>query len=333
MKKQIRNLLAALCLGSMTLTAACSDNDNETPGGDRSPVTYDKQHDTAILLVTFGSTWDDPHLTYEKQLAQFRQEFPDADFFFSFTSTTCINRWHAASGELFITPDLWLESFLEKAYDHVYVQSLHVIPGEEFMLLRDYYVKTFYSFPAEELGREAARVGEALLRSEADIEEVGKALVDTFRTELEAGDAVAFMGHGNPSGDYAHANLSYANLETFMKTYAAQTYGNGNIFVGTVDYPEMLIDYVLEGLAAADCPNKKVHLHPLMSIAGDHANNDMSGEEEAGVPDDEQSWAVQIEKSLGWEVTCIRKGLGDYEAINKVWIRHLHEAIETGDAE
>ena len=326
MKKFTLFLAAALMLGLCTGCSNDSDG-NQIPDA----LKYEKKHDTAVLLVTFGSTFDEPHDTYNNQIAQFKAAFPNADLFFSFTSVTCINRWYAASGEQFITPDKWLGSFIEKGYDHVYVQSLHVIPGEEFQLLRDKYVKSDYNFIVQDLtpAREEACCGTALLTSDRDIEEVARVLVDAFQTQLQNGEAVAFMGHGNPVSDYDHANASYEKIERAMQTYARSAYGNGNVFVGTVDYPTMLIDYVIEQLGEHGVSKETtVNLHPLMSIAGDHANNDMADEE------DEESWISMI-RTAGWShVNPVVKGLGDYPEINKVWIRHLQEAIaEMGKGE
>lgn len=315
-------LLAVLAAAGFCGFTACSDNDD----ADKTPAAlqYQKKHDTAILLVTFGSTYDEPHDTYSNQMAQFEEAFPDADIFFSFTSVTCINRWYAASGEQFITPDKYLGSFIEKGYEHVYVQSLHIIPGEEFQLLRDKYVKSDYNFLVQDMtpAREEACCGTALLTSDEDIETVAKILVDAFKTQLQAGEAVAFMGHGNPVSDYDHANASYEKIEKAMQTYAASAYGNGNVFVGTVDYPAMLIDYVIGEMGAKGvAKSTPVNLHPLMSIAGDHANNDMADE------DDEESWISMI-KTAGWSnVKPTVKGLGDYKEINALWIQHLRDAI------
>ncbi len=323
MKKIFSILVSMALIGTVCGSLTACDDDND---GEKIPAAlkYEKKHDTAILLVTFGSTYDEPHATYEKQIDQFEEAFPNADIFFSFTSKTCINRWYAAKGEQFITPDLYLGSFIEKGYEHVYVQSLHVIPGEEFQLLRDGYVKSAYNFIVQDLdpAREEACCGKALLTSDKDIETVAKVLVDAFKTQLQNGEAVAFMGHGNPVSDYDHANASYGKIEKAMQKYATEKYGNGNVFVGTVDYSDMLIKYVIDEM------NKKgvlkstpVNLHPLMSIAGDHANNDMADES------DDESWISTI-KAAGWKtVKPTVKGLGDYKEINDVWIQHLHDAI------
>jgi sirohydrochlorin cobaltochelatase len=311
-----------LVLAALALTAAFTGCKKGGDEESREILTYTKTSDTALLLVTFGSTWDDPQKTYVTQIEQFKKEFPKADIFFSFTSKTCINRWLADTGQEFVTPDLYLESFIQKGYKNVYVQSLHVIPGEEFQLLRDHYVKTCYNFQVRDMkpAPAPAILGAPLFASQADVETVGKILVDTFAEQLKKGEAVAFIGHGNPLVDYAHANVPYAEIETWMKNYGKATYGNDNIFVGTVDDPKMLLDYVIESITAAGFPkDKTVNLHPLMTIAGDHANNDMAG--------DEDSWATEL-KANGWsKINPVFKGLGDYPAINKIWIDHLKYAI------
>jgi sirohydrochlorin cobaltochelatase len=113
MKKSLKPLLLTALVAAAAFAASCAKNE-DTP--DRGIVHYEKKHDTALLLVTFGSTWDDPQKTYEAQIEQFRKEFPNTDIFFSFTSKTCINRWLADTGEEFVTPDLYLKSFIEKNY-------------------------------------------------------------------------------------------------------------------------------------------------------------------------------------------------------------------------
>ena len=313
MRKLLLFLMLAVFGCSLPGAAAADTPHDATAPSDDTP-RYEKRHDTALLLVAFGSTYPEPHATYARQLAQFREAFPEADIFLSFTSGVCIRRWEARSGERYFMPDVWLASFAAKGYRRVCVQSLHIFPGEEFQLLRDRYI-----------GADAAPAvccGTALLTSDADIEAVGRVLADTFAAELQAGEAVAFMGHGNARAAYAEANGAYARIERAMQTYAAARYGNGRIFVGTVDYEPMLIGHVIEQLEAAGVPKKTpVNLHPLMAVAGDHANNDMSDEE------DDESW-ISLLKAAGWTtVKPTVKGLGDYPAVNAIWIDHLREAM------
>lgn len=319
--KTIRNFFGAAAAAALLATAGCSDGTSDNDF-DKLFEGVRKRHDTAILLVTFGSTYDEPHETYDRQIAQFAGRWPEADIHFSFTSKTCINNWQAKSGEQFITPDLWMQWYRRQGYEKVYVQSLHVIPGEEFTLLRDYYFKNF-KWDCERDGAEVTlSLGNALLTEREDIETVGTILVDTYAEALGAGDIVAFMGHGNPEGQYDFANQSYRDLERFMKEYALKKYGSDKVFVGTVDSEDMLIDKVLPKIEAADpAHTRRVRLHPLMSIAGDHANNDMA---DAADP---ESWYSRI-KAAGWtQIDCAIKGLGDYPAVNDVWIGHLETAI------
>lgn len=317
-------LLCCLCAVAATAFMPACSNDDDT---ERVPVQIDKQNDTAILLVTFGSTWPEPHKTYKAQMADFRKAFPDADIYLSFTSELCMNRWYAETGEEYVAPDIWLTELGKAGYKNIYVQSLHVIPGQEYTILSESYVNGFRFRNDEriERGELTVKLGEALLTDAQSIETVARVLVDNFREQLTRGEAVAFMGHGNPASKYYYANKSYEDIEVAMQAYGKAAYDNDKIFVGTVDYDDMLIDSVIEKLQANGCT--KVSLHPLMSIAGDHANNDMAGDKEEGAPMEEQSWKIQI-ADAGIEVVETQcKGLGDYSAINTVWINHLKEAI------
>lgn len=326
--------LATLMI-ALFFTTGCNDG-NKPSSGDENPAhsSYTKKHDTALLLVTFGSTYDVPKATYEKQLNTFKKAFPNADAFFSYTSRTIINR-EQVKNKSFFPPQLWLKSFLKNHYKKVYVQSLHVIPGEEYTLLRDAYVKKEYNVQLvdDRQGREDAVLGTPLLYDDASIERVAKILVKTFEKELKAGEVVAFMGHGNPESDYDHANIKYKQLEEQLQKVAKANYNNGMIYVATVDYPKMLFDYLQGELNALNLPKDKkiISLHPLMTIFGDHASNDMSGDEteEDGkpIPLEDQSWMLQLQAD-GWKVKIAKRALGDYDEINQIFLDHLKMAIK-----
>ena len=144
-----------------------------------------------------------------------------------------------------------------------------------------------------------------------------------YADDKVANEAVAFMGHGNPVSDYDHANASYEKIEQAMQKYAADAYGNGNVFVGTVDYPAMLIDYVIgEMTAKGVAKSTPVNLHPLMSIAGDHANNDMAG-------DEEDSWKSMFMASGKFDsVDAQIVGLGQIPAIQDLYVAHTAAVME-----
>lgn len=337
--------LASTAFAGMLSLSSCRSNAPENPI--ETVPTLSPKSETAVLLVTFGSTYPGPKTTFNHEKDFFKQKFPNADQYFSFTSKTIINRMHA-KGEDFLAPPLYMQAFLKAKYKNVYVQSLHVIPGEEFTLLADYYVKKVYNVPLidmtkEELaGRNKAVCGEPLLSDSESIKRVAKILADDYAKELKAGDAVVFVGHGNPEERFIYANMKYVELEKELQAYAEKTYKNPKIYVGTVEGliegegrkpMEMGYKYVLGQIKKLDKAPGKIHLQILMSIAGDHANNDMAGTatEEDGQPLDieEQSWLNQF-KADGYEVVVPKtlKALGDYPAILEIWYEHLKDAIE-----
>ena len=338
MKKYFSFLLSLVVL-AMAFTAC----DEEVKSPSQNPAdAFAKKHDTALLLVTFGSTYEVPQKTFDSQKEFFEKEFPNADIYLSYTSRTIINRMQA-QGKEFIPPAMWLQSFLKKNYKNVYVQSFHVIPGEEYTLLRDAYVKKEYNKQIEKMEknlkegaprRNPAVLGHPLLYSDEDIQKVAKILVDDNKEAIKNGEAVAFMGHGNPEENYNYANKKYKMLEEAMQKYALETYHHNFVYVATVDYPEMLFDYLAGELKAVEnqVKDKKIHLQPLMTIVGDHANNDMAGDYEKGEKDEDQSWKVQLTK-MGWKVEARMKGLGDYQEINAIYLEHLKEAIANGHKE
>lgn len=333
--KKYYNLLLTLVALAMTAMAftAC---DEEVKAPTQNPAdAFPKKHDTALLLVTFGSTYDVPQQTFDKQKAYFQKQFPNTDLYLSYTSRIIINRMQA-QGKEFIPPAMWMQSFLKKNYKNVYVQSFHVIPGEEFTLLRDAYVKKEYNVKLvdDRKGRNDAVLGHPLLYSHEDIQKVAKILVDDHKEHIQNGEVVAFMGHGNPEENYEYANLKYKELEQQMQKYAKATYGHGYVYVATVDYPAMLFDYLVGELKEIEgsLKEKSIHLQPLMTIVGDHANNDMAGDYEKGEADEDQSWKWQLEKK-GWKVETHMKGLGDYKEINNIYLEHLKAAIADGNKE
>lgn len=317
--------LSVYLLMLSVLFIACDTDDNEPTEENLKTrmskfVKIDKKSNEVLLLVTFGSTFDAPHDTYKKMVAQFKKEFPGMDVYLSFTSTTCITRWGAKSNYYYPTPDLWLEAIGKAKYEKVRIQSLHVIPGEEFMLLRDYYVKNF----RKDFEDIAVVLGEPLLTSEDDIKEVATILHNNFKQKLAKGEAVAFLGHGNPEPSYSHANMSYRRIREYMQKEL-----DSKMFVATVDCEDMLIDFLVKDMNKTLPKGTVVNLTPLMSIAGDHANNDMAGDYDKEESDEDQSWKVILRKE-GYKIeesNCVLKGLGDYPEIVNVWVRHLKEAM------
>ena len=281
-------------------------------------VSQTKQHDRALLLVTFGSTYEGPHQTFARLKATFAESFPDRDIYMAFTSKFCIRKWKEKTGEEYFTTDKWLEALGEAGYSSISIQSLHVIPGLEYSFIEDRYLPLFHKqFPTI-----PTTVGVPLLWSKTDIQRVGNAIYSLFRDRIERGEALILMGHGNHTDKYPEANDRYRQLDDYLQTLSPR------ILVGTVDYESMLFDHVAERLAEVAPAGTVLNLLPLMSVAGDHALNDLAGDEEEGEPLEEQSWKVRF-KAQGYRIDpehCHMKGLADFASLRQIWVDHLMEA-------
>jgi len=292
----MKNYLLMLFSAVFLFTACSSDDDKET-------VKNDKE---AILLVTFGSSYPEPQKTFARMEDQFKEKFSDADIKWAYTADYIINKLRkrletGEEGGLDIdTPIEALNKFKKEGYKKITVQSLHVIPGKEFTDLTT-IIKDFDTSNPEI----AISLGKPLMYANADMEELASSLVNNFNKENLAGEAMIFMGHGT----HHEANDRYSRFQTIISKKAPL------FFIGVVeDGAEPSFDSVLKILKEKNIKN--VTLTPLMSIAGDHANNDMAD------INDKDSWASRLQKE-GITSKSILKGLGDYENITKIWANHL----------
>lgn len=368
--KQIKYLMLAMMafIASATFTACNSDDDNngKQSNYDRyqqavnQTVNTQKKSNKVILLVAFGSTWEQAYDTFDKVVDDYKAQFSGWDVYLSFSSAICIN--NARAGENvdpkdYYDPEHWLTAIGLAGYQQVVVQSLQVIPGEEYRRVRDSYVKDFMNNRngdfsdkyMKSLDRQVV-VGTPLMAEESD----AKALAQTLNNEADVKAAVAegivaFMGHGNPEGyDYYGGNIRYLQLESYLREL------NPNYYVGTVDmdqtYAEDVVEHIKGGkfnFSVGDMMytmnydvnlSKKGQLYPLMSIAGDHAHNDMADEE------DEESWfslfnAAGIETAAyeaNFSEACWKKyksgegyipGLAERSAVRNLWMNHTRQAI------
>ena len=312
--------------------------------------------DVAVLLVAFGSTWNNAFQAFDKTKAAYEKAFPNADVYFCFSSDICINR--ASVGENvddngnivkrdYYEPRYLLHAIGAAKYGKIYVQSLQVIPGEEFAAvvasvkkfmnngyLADAHLDDDYLAKLSE--DEAVFLGMPLLNNpDEDVPEVAKQLDAIYKDEAANG-VVAFMGHGNPDTyDTFKANKRYEQLEDELQKL------NPNYFVGTVDMPGNYKQNVMDRMQRKGINSGKVYLHALMSIAGDHAHNDMAGEGEEYWDDEDpesedNSW-FEFFGNNGYEpiVPVTNKhplGLLELEGVQKVWINHTKNAEFLEDA-
>ena len=369
--KQIKFLMLAMLafVTSATFTACSSDDDDNKSTQSNydkyqqavnQTVNSQKKSDKVILLVAFGSTWEQAYDTFDKVVDDYKANFSGWDVYLSFSSAICIN--NARAGENvdpkdYYDPEHWLTAIGLAGYKQVVVQSLQVIPGEEYRRVRDSYVKDFMNNRngdftdayMKSLDHQVV-VGTPLMAEESD----AKTLATTLNNEADVKAAVAqgivaFMGHGNPEGyDYYGGNVRYLQLEDYLRAL------NTNYYVGTVDMDETYAEDVLNHIAGGtfdyqigdvtktisypENASKKAQLFVLMSIAGDHAHNDMADDE------DDESWyslfnAAGIETKAyetNFTEPCWKKyksgeeyipGLAERSAVRKLWINHTREAI------
>ena len=254
-----------------------------------------------ILLVAFGSTIPEAQVSFENIDRSVKKAFPGVEVYWAYTSRIIIAKM-AKEGKNLSTPVEALAKMMGEKFTHVAVQALHVIPGEEFHGL----VQNVRRFEGMSKGIEQITVGYPLLATSEDLQRVAKAMLTIIPPERTKKDAVLFMGHGT----HHPADVYYAALN-----YHLQKLGN-NIFVGTVEgWPE--IDYLIEDLKKGGV--EKAYLMPLMSVAGDHARNDMAGPEAS-------SWKSILERE-GIICEPVLKGLAEYQEFVDIWLDHLNTAL------
>jgi len=367
MKKIKFTLLAsmAVCLTASVFTS-CSSDDANDPENLISEYSYNDKlvaaqkaksgKDEAILLVAFGSTWNNAFLAFDRTKVAYEEAFPNADVYISFSSDICINRARVGentddNGKIvsrdYYEPRYLLHAIGAAQYSKIYVQSLQVIPGEEFAavvasvkkFMNNGYISGAHlddDYLAKLQQDEAIFLGMPLLNDpETDVPEVARQLNTLYNTEAQQG-VVAFMGHGNPDTyDTFKANARYTQLEEALQTL------NPNFYVGTVDMPDNYKQDVYSRMTDNGKTSGKVYLHALMSIAGDHAHNDMAGEgEEYWDSEDEESednsWYEYFgHKGYDVNVPVVGKhplGLLELPGILNVWIQHTRNAQFLEDA-
>ncbi|MCI7725689.1 MAG: precorrin-2 C(20)-methyltransferase [Clostridiales bacterium] len=253
----------------------------------------------AILAVSFGTSYPD---TLRKTIAATEQAlaeaFPDWEVRRAFTSGMIIRKLKERDGVEIENVHQAMHRLEEEGYTHVAVQSTHVMHGEE-------YEKMLSQLEPYRM-RMKISVGMPLLHSEEDYLSVAKALLNWLPT-LDADEALVLMGHGTTH----FANSAYAQMEHMLQASCDRVY------LATVEgYPTL--DSVERQLAKRPeiC---RLMLAPFMLVAGDHARNDMSG--------DEDSWAEQL-KQAGYTVRCILQGLGECPAIRTLFVEHCRLAME-----
>ena len=269
-------------------------NINTTHYGGISPVNT--QTKKAILAVSFGTSHEDTRkVTIDAIEDSMREVFPDYPVYRAWTSKMIIRKLKNRDNIIVPTVREAMEQMISDGITDVLVQPTHVINGIENDLMKEdalSYRDSFHSIS----------FGDPLLTTEEDSHKVIAAIAEEF-SNITKKQALVFMGHGTTH----FANSIYAAMD-----YTFKDKGYHNFFLGTVEaYPSM---ESLKKMVKAYQPEEVV-LAPFMIVAGDHAKNDMAG-------DDPESWYSQF-KDEGYEVKAVLKGLGEYKGIRRLFIDHI----------
>ena len=284
----------------------------------------DEIGDNEILVVSFGTSFNDSRVADIKGIEDAVQSaYPDWSIRRAFTAQIIINHVQARDGEKIDNMQQAMDRAVANGVKNLIVQPTHLMHGAEYdemLEMVDAYRDQFESVAVAEpllgeVGDDATVVNadKAAVAEAITAEAVKDANYESLDAAAEDGTAFVFMGHGT-----AHvAKVSYSQMQTQMETL-----GYKNVFIGTVEGEpeETSCESVIEAVKAAGYT--KVVLRPLMVVAGDHANNDMAG-------DDADSWKSQFEAADFASVDTQISGLGRIEAIEQLYIAHTQAAMDS----
>ena len=289
------------------------------------PLNEDSIGENELLVVSFGTSFNDSRAAdiggVEKAL---QAAYPDWSVRRAFTAQIIINHVQARDGEKIDNMEQALERAVDNGVKNLVIQPTHLMHGAEYDELteaaenyKDKFENLVIAEPLlGEVGSDASVVNEdkAKVAEAITAEAVKTAGFDSLEAAKEDGTAFVFMGHGTSHT----AKVSYSQMATQMADLSYD-----NVFIGTVEGEpeETACEAVIESVKNAGYT--KVVLRPLMVVAGDHANNDMAG-------DDDDSWKSMFEASGAFEkIDTQIAGLGEIEAIQQIYVDHTKTAIDS----
>lgn len=267
-----------------------------------NPRNQDGIGEKELLVVSFGTSYlDSCRLTIGAIEDALERSFPGYDLRRSFTSQMIINHIQRRDGISIDNVTQALDRAVSNGVKKLVIQPTHIMDGFEYQKLvtvANRYQDAFLSLS----------IGTPLLTSDEDFRIVADALTASVAAYDDEKTAICFMGHGTE----AAANEVYEKMQKKLTDS-----GRNNYFIGTVEATPT-VEKVLSLVKARNY--KRVLLQPMMIVAGDHANNDMAGEEEG-------SWK-HIFESAGYEVVCQVHGLGELEAIQNLFVEHTKATVQ-----
>lgn len=280
-----------------------AENYNTGDASKDNPRNQDNIGENELLVLSFGTSFNDSRrLTIGAIEDQLEKSFPDYSVRRGFTANIVIDHVAKRDGEKIDDIDESLKRAVDNGVKNLVVQPTHLMNGLEYEELKGDIAQ--YSDAFDKIA-----IGQPLLSSDDDFSRVENAIVDWTKDYDDGETAIVFMGHGTS----ADSNGVYQKMQDLLTKD-----GHTNYFVGTVEATPSLDDV----MAAVKKGNyKRVVLEPLMVVAGDHANNDMAG-------DDKDSWKSQFE-AAGYQVECLLRGLGENETIRQIYVEHAQAAIDS----
>lgn len=267
-----------------------------------NPRNQDEIGEKELLVVSFGTSFNDSRrLTIGAIESALEKAFPEYAVRRGFTSQIIIDHVAKRDGEIIDNMQEALDRAVDNGVKTLVVQPTHLMNGLEYEEMSKAIAQ--YSDAFEQIS-----IGQPLLTSDEDFQAVAKAITEATADYDDGETAIVFMGHGTE----AESNGVYAKMQQVLTDG-----GYAHYYVGTVEATPSLDD-VLEAVKQGSY--KRVVLRPLMVVAGDHANNDMAG-------DEDDSWKTTFEKE-GYEVVCEVEGLGALEAVQQLYVEHAQAAVD-----
>jgi len=291
---------------SETEGAKEEDGEENYDTGDASlddPRNGDGIGENELLVVSFGTSYNDNRrLSIGSIEEDMERAFPDWSVRRGFTSQIIIDHIEKRDGEVIDNVQEALTRAMDNGVKNLVIQPTHLMDGLEYNDMVDEVAQYSDAF-------ESVAIGKPLLTTDEDF----KAVMDVITGETAPYDdentAICFMGHGTE----ADSNAVYAKMQDILTEN-----GYDNYFIGTVEASPSLEDVLAK---VQEGEYTRVVLEPLMIVAGDHANNDMAGDEEG-------TWKDVFEKA-GYEVVLEVCGLGEMEGIRNILVEHAKEAVES----
>ena len=253
----------------------------------------------ALMIVSFGTSFDEamPAIVHIEETC--RRAFPEYDFYRAFTSGMIIRKLKKTKNVQIDNPQEVMEKLAARGYDEVLCQPTHIINGMEYEKMMGMLRPYKEQIPV-------IRVGKPLITEEEDYRKACQIVMQQLSAPLAKDEAFVLMGHGTEH----YANSAYCQFENMLRDL-----GYENTYVGTVEgFPGL--DYVIRRMKIRGI--RKVHLMPLMIVAGDHARNDLAGAEE-------DSWNSLLQAE-GFETDIVLKGMGEIDGIAQIFVEHLEAA-------